>query len=246
MFFGSFSQWFCVDMNICNIMLFLHFLFHLICNFMALKNIDKRINLNIVYSTSTTDFNSPVLAHFRIGNNIDPISKIDAFVDLMNNGIGNKVDIAFFKFCYIDITGNTNIQNIFNIYKEHMLKLKQRYPETTLIHVTVPLTVMKAGFNTWIKKLLSKKYIWEYDDSIQRNKFNHLLREEYRVYDPIFDLAKIESTFPNGKTCSFIRNGTVYQSLVPAYTTDGGHLNELGGKVVARHLLIFLANLSSR
>jgi hypothetical protein len=92
---------------------------------------------------------------------------------------------------------------------------------------------------------MKQTYIWEYDDNIQRNKFNHLLREQYKSYDPIFDLAKIESTFPNGKTCSFTKNGTIYHSLVPAYTNDGGHLNELGGKVVARHLLMFLANFPS-
>jgi hypothetical protein len=39
---------------------------------------------------------------------------------------------------------------------------------------------MKTGIKTWIKKLLGKKYVWEYDDNIQRNRFNDLFRQEYK------------------------------------------------------------------
>jgi len=59
----------------------------------------------------------------------------------------------------------------------------------------------------------------------------------------IFDLAKIESTFPDGRRASFTKDGKTYYSMVPDYTYDGGHLNELGRKIAAEQLLFLLANL---
>jgi hypothetical protein len=205
---------------------------------------NHQTRIRIVASKASTYFRSPVFAHYYVGKNTNPTSKINAFASYLKNGIGETVDIAFFKFCYVDINGQTNIDRLFTEYKNTLKYLKNDYPKTTYVHVTVPLTVTKTSIKTWIKLLMKQTYIWEYDDNIQRNKFNHLLREEYKAYDPIFDLATIESTFPNGKTCSFTRNGTVYHSLVPAYTTDGGHLNELGRRVIAGQLLLFLASIT--
>jgi lysophospholipase L1-like esterase len=37
--------------------------------------------------------------------------------------------------------------------------------------------------------------------------------------------------------------GQTYYSMYPGYTSDGGHLNDVGRKVVARALLAFLAEL---
>jgi hypothetical protein len=71
-----------------------------------------------------------------------------------------------------------------------------------------------------------------------------MLRKEYTGKEPIFDLAALESTNPDGTRLSFTQNGKTAYALVPTYTTDGGHLNEQGRKLVAEQLLIFLASLS--
>jgi hypothetical protein len=60
----------------------------------------------------------------------------------------------------------------------------------------------------------------------------------------IIDIAKIESTYPDGTRCSFSIDGKTYYSMAPEYTSDGGHLYEIGRKKVAEQLLIFLANLN--
>jgi hypothetical protein len=59
----------------------------------------------------------------------------------------------------------------------------------------------------------------------------------------IIDIAKIESTYPDGSRCSFTMDGKTYYSMVPEYTSDGGHLNETGRKKVAEQFLILPANL---
>jgi len=71
-----------------------------------------------------------------------------------------------------------------------------------------------------------------------------MLRHAYVGREPFFDLAKLESTFPNGSQSTFTKDGNIYAALVPDYTNDGGHLNEKGRRIVAEHLLVYLAQLS--
>jgi|LGVE01.1.fsa_nt_gb hypothetical protein len=214
----------------------------------GLKDVMKEnpnIRLNIIETSNPEDFNSPLFAHARAGKNTDPESKINAFADLMKNGIGDKADIAFFKFCYVDIRSKTDVQKVFYDYKSTMSLLKKAYPGTTFVHVTVPLTLTKTSLKTWIKRIIGKKEVWEYDDNIKRNQFNDLLRKEYDGKEPVYDLAKMESTFADGKQSSFTKDGKTYHSLVPDYTHDGGHLNETGRKIAAEQLIILMAGLSS-
>ena len=86
--------------------------------------------------------------------------------------------------------------------------------------------------------------MWGYDDNIKRNQFNELLRKEYDGKAPIFDLARTESTLPDGKRSSFSKDGKNYYFMVPDYTHDGGHLNELGRKRAAEQLLVVLTAVS--
>jgi lysophospholipase L1-like esterase len=204
---------------------------------------NPQIKLNIVETSDPSKFNTPLFAHSRVGKNMDPKSKIDAFANFMENGIGNMADLAFFKFCYVDVTARTDVERVFADYKNTISRLRESYPGTMLIHVTAPLTVTKTTFKTWIKKIIRKKDIWEYDDNIKRNEFNDLLRNEFEGKEPIFDLAKLESTHPDGRMETFTKDGENYYSLVPGYTDDGGHLNEKGRKIIAEQLLILLAGL---
>jgi hypothetical protein len=84
-----------------------------------------------------------------------------------------------------------------------------------------------------------------HDENIKRNQFNQLIRDEYGGGNPIFDLAKIESTFPDGRWSSFTTDGKIYYSLVPDYTYDGGLLNETDRKKIAEQLLILLAGIAN-
>lgn len=70
-----------------------------------------------------------------------------------------------------------------------------------------------------------------------------MLITHYKNKEPIFDIAEIESTSLNSIRSSFNRKGEDYFSMVPEFSNDGGHLNELGRKKVAEQFLLFLANL---
>jgi hypothetical protein len=204
-----------------------------------------KVKLRIIRLQDSYKIDSPGLYQASIGKNDYPRSKIDAFVAAMRQGIGNSADIAFFKFCFVDINAGTNVPELFDYYVGKMALLKQEYPEMTFVHFTVPLLrKSKISFKGYIKKLLGKSDgFFDDSDNIQRNEFNKLMREKYHGKEPVFDLAGIESTYPDGRRCTFTKNSKIYYSLVSDYTNDGGHLNELGQKRVAEQLLVFLAGL---
>jgi len=189
-----------------------------------------------------SDIFSYGINHFKVGSNKDPISKIEAFKQFVQKIKPGEGDVVFFKLCYVDIIPETKIHEVFSAYKETMLVLKEQYPGAKFVHVTVPLGISIPTWKTKIKQLLGIS-IWGFENNIARNQYNDLLIEEYDGKEPIFDLAKIESTYPDGSRSIFKDSGKEYYSLVPEYTYDYGHLNELGRGRVAKELLVALVNL---
>lgn len=179
------------------------------------------------------------LFHSPIGRNDDPLSKIDDFHAKMTGGFGDKVDTAFFKFCYVDFNQNTDVQAVFDAYRKTMEELESLYPQVTFVHFTVPLQTLRMDLKTKIKRMLGREISRDMRN-IKRGEYNEMIRKSYSL---VFDLAEIESTGADGSRNSHSFKGTVFYSLLPEYTTDGGHLNQLGSKLAARKLLIFLSNL---
>jgi len=217
--------------------------FNIIDGIKDIMSANNKVQLNIVELNKIGRLEVPGFYHSRIGSNVDPISKIDDFSHKMAGGIGGSADIEFLKFCFVDIGADTDVNKVFDHYKNTMLVLKAKYPGTTFVHFTVPLGTTIESWKTKIKVLMGKKDIWEYDANIKKNEFNDLLREYYAGNEPVFDIARSESTYPDKKRSTFTKNGKLYYDLAPEYTYDDGHLNEKGRKRVAEQLLIFLAEL---
>lgn len=201
-----------------------------------------QIKLNIVETTDLKDFNSGLLAHSKVGKNREASTKTSEFSNILKNGIAEHADAVALKFCYVDVTSESDVQNVFDDYVKTINSLKTQYPDLIFIHFTVPLTTIKSSWRTWIKKAIGKNNIFEHTDNVFKNKYNDLLIAKYKGKDPIVDIAMIESTKPDGLRNTYEYNSKTYYSLVPAYTYDGGHLNETGRKRVATEFLIILAN----
>jgi hypothetical protein len=197
-------------------------------------------SLKIVETRNAADFQHPIFGHSKIGENTKPLLKVDDFVVAMEGGIGQGADIACFKLCYVDITKTTDVRSVFDYYKKRMQYLEEKYPRTSFIHVTVPLTTIQSGLRVQIKKLLGR-YQDDSEDNVKRNEYNDLMRQQYEGKKPLFDLARIEATHPNKTYEQFKWNDTTYQSLVSQYTYDGGHLNDSGKKIIAFSFLELLA-----
>ncbi len=206
----------------------------------GLKLLENSSNNKLQIIEGLPDSNSiPAFYHTSIGSNCNPISKIDDFVAKMESHGSAGIDIAFFKFCYIDFSGNTDVDKLFEYYSKSMMRLKQEFPSTKFIYCTVPLFAAESKLKTLIKIILGRGDNNK-AENISRNKFNQLLLEHYGKSEAIFDIAKYES---NNYQTYFIKDGSKIFTLYPGFTSDGGHLNEVGSKVVATGLLELLVNL---
>ena len=196
----------------------------------GITDLSKEYNMTtliINQSINKSDFGHPVFAHSPIGKNGDPISKIDDFVRILDSGVADSVDIAFMKLCYVDIKLHTDIEEIFRHYQNSIRTLQKKYPHLKIIHLTVPLTTKPKGIKGLARIILNR------DENKHRNKFNELVRNAYADVE-LVDIAKIESTFPANASNVYWFNTP---GLIPEYSSDGRHLNELGRSLVAYELL---------
>jgi hypothetical protein len=198
------------------------------------------IDLEIVETDDPGRFGKPLLAHGRVGENRNPSSKIEAFKERMDRGLGDLADIAFFKFCYVDFSANTDPEKVFLEYNSVMDDLARRYPDTKFLHVTAPLVSKESKLRTIAKKILGKQ-LRPYRENAVRTRFNEMMRAEYGESGLLFDLAMIESTREDGTRLTYGSGSDFMYALVPRYTDDGGHLNEVGRRLVAEQFLLFLA-----
>jgi len=206
------------------------------------------IRLNIRETKDVSAFNNGVFAHSPNGENGKPKSKIDAFVKTMDSGLAKRIDSAFFKFCYVDFNKDTDISDLFRYYSMAMDAMKKKYPEVIFLHMTVPLTTegellgIKTRLKEQVKMIMGRETELQQsiDANIKRNEFNILLRKKYGSRY-IIDLEQFESTNPDGALYTGAKGGVKHNLMVPAYTYDGGHLNDLGKMVVADRFLTRLA-----
>jgi hypothetical protein len=179
-------------------------------------------------------------AHAFMDRNGDPMLKLRSFGQAFASGAAAGAELAFVKFCYVDITAETDVAALFAAYGKALGELQAANPGTTFIHVTAPLQTVESGPKAWAKKLLGRP-LWGSQHNARREEFNDLLRREYGGKAPLFDLARVESTRADGTAETSSWNGREVRALVPAYTDDGGHLNAEGRLRAARALVAALA-----
>ncbi len=186
-----------------------------------------------------SDSSQPYFADANIGKNEKPLIKCDDFYNLVMSKLGSNLDLALMKYCYIDFNENTNPQELFSYYSEKIKSIQGKYPRLKFVHVTVPLEARSAGWKRTIKKILGRKDMTDLLNA-RREEYNNLLRNQY-AESTVFDLAKTESTYPDGRR-EFVKiDGQENYSLINAYTDDGAHLNKMGRKIMAIELIKTLA-----
>ena len=166
---------------------------------------------------------------FGVGANAYPAGKVDDFVAVMNGGAGAKVDIAFMKFCFVDFYDSApywttgTVDTLFSKYRSAMAAVRAANPNVTIVHFTVPL--------------VNAAYAATND---RREALSNLVRNAYAGREPVFDLALLESTRPDGTRCL---DGRGIPLLCAEYSLagDDGHLNSTAKPIVARALVSFLA-----
>ena len=207
-----------------------------------LINTNSDTSLHIINIRKTADLPRYFFAHTKVGRNTHPESKCDDFANIINHQLANSnLQYAFLKFCFVDINAQTDINKVFSYYRKTIERLNKQHPEIQFIHVTVPLRTKSVGIKAKLKKWLGKTDDRELNN-IKRCQYNETLKQYYHN-EPIFDLAAIESTYPDGTKETFKVHGKSYYALINDYSSDGGHLNKLGRKLVAGKLIVFLSDL---
>ena len=195
------------------------------------------VPVRIVRADRASEVPAASFGHTFVPENGQPLKKLESFRAALGSA---AVDIAFVKFCYVDIRGDTDVEGLFDRYRRTIAELRRSHPRTTFVHVTLPLTTVQAGFKALAKRLLGRAPYGTIEN-VRREQYNRLLREAYAGREPLFDLARIESTAPDGSPVRVEWNGVLAPALAPAYTDDGGHLNAEGRRRAARELIAVLA-----
>ena len=185
------------------------------------------------------------LSHIRIGENGDPIGKIEAFDAMLRAGLGDQVDVAILKLCYSDIRAGDDIDTVFTTYRDTLAALRQDYPGVTFVAATVPLNV-KRDTVAVVKGWLGRGDKYGPEHNALREELNAMLREEYASSGLLFDVAAIESTAPDGDRITGRHDGKLYYALDRAYASDRGHLNAAGAQAAAEGFLAVLAEAARR
>lgn len=185
--------------------------------------------------------------HGYVGSNTRPQSKVDAFAEVVRSGIGDAVDVAFFKFCYVDFDDQTDVDALFKYYRAAMDKLERAYPDTVFVHLTAPIVSRRLPLLTHaknlVKRVIGRKDLLTSRLNAKREAYNRLMREHYGSTGRLFDLALVEASAEGGAPLLVEDGSRSYYVMRTEYTSDGGHLNERGRKHVARALLEFLSEL---
>ena len=199
--------------------------------------------LKVVKSNDPNSVAGPALVHFDVGKNEDPASKNADLLRVLDARPKPDSAMVLLKYCYIDVNLGTDIDKVFEGYRQTVAQVRAKHPDVTLVHVTMPLTVDASGPKATINHLIGRPTFR--DVNAKRNRFNALLRKEYAT-EPLFDLARLESTRPDGSRQQATHKGETVYAMAPEYTNDGGHLTPEAQKQIASQFLSMLASVRGR
>lgn len=205
----------------------------------GVETLARESNVPLTVTETRETFVAPALHHFKIGRNTEPESKLQDFEASMSGGLAAVADVALMKLCYIDFIAGTNPKTLAQAYIAEIESLSTRYPQTTFVPVTAPLTTVQTGPKALLKKLMGK-VPGGYESNFMRKEFNEILRAHYADNVRLFDIAAIESDF--GKV-AIEHQGQRVEALDPTLTYDGGHLNDHGKRLIGGALIHHLAKV---
>lgn len=203
---------------------------------------EARVPVRIVRADRASEVPPASFGHTFVPENGAPLEKLKNFGAALGAA---PVDVALLKFCYVDIEPGTDVKALFAAYRRTLAELHESHPATVFVHMTLPLTGepktgWRAGWKALARRLLGRPPAGMAENA-RREEYNRMVREAYGGREPLFDLARIESTAPDGTPVRERWRGLAAPALAPEYTEDGGHLNADGRRRAARELIAVLA-----
>jgi len=181
----------------------------------------------------------PWCADAIVGRNGDPASKCAAFAATVDRLSRDSLDLAVLKFCYVDVKPGRDVEAMFGEYERTVTELKRSHPGLIIVHATLPLTERAPWWKRVIRKVLGREETTD-ESNAGRARFNDMLAARFGG-EPLYDIARLESTYSDGTRCGFDAGGREVYSLIGAYTRDGGHFNDAGRRLAAAAFVRTLA-----
>lgn len=193
----------------------------------------------VVETRETVTSEGGFIAHAHVGVNGDPLGKLADFAKILDGPLGDEVDVAVVKFCYVDIVASTDVEAVFDAYVATISELEARHPDVRFVYTTVPLTADR-GLKSRIKALLGSDDQMGPADNIARQRYNELIRERFGMSGRLLDIAAVQSTMQTAPTTR-TDDGETYYVLSDDLRSDRGHLNEQGSEAAAAEFLRVIA-----
>jgi hypothetical protein len=202
--------------------------------------IAEGVALRIVEAPTGLDDDLPGIVHAKVGKNRAPTTKCEAFCRALVEHSG-RWDAALLKFCYADLgdAGERDPSRLLYTYNGMVASMRSARPDLVVVHATSPLLSDGLGKRDAIRKALGFGTSNDEGNRI-RNEFNDLLRAKY-ANDPIFDVARAESTRRDGTRSGFFKGARFFETMAREFTYDEGHLTATGSTWVAREFARSLA-----
>jgi len=172
------------------------------------------------------------LGEAGVGANQQPLSKFEDFARRAESAPAGSLQLMLVKLCYADFAPDTDVAPMIESYKAAVARVRKAQPGVRVVHVTPPLFARPTGLKAGLKRTLGKQ-LWEEGASAKSAAFGEQLRAAFPG-EPVFDLAALESTRPDGTREQYEIGGQQVPMLWAGFTSDGGHLNETGKRVVAK------------
>ncbi len=202
---------------------------------------DYALPLRLVQTREPEIVTGPAFVHFLAGQHRDYASKNAAVLRLLESESRARNPVVLLKYCYGDITYPGEYNLLFDAYRDTVEAIQFEHPDVTLVHATIPLTIVENGFKARTKVYLGRTS--RRDAAIARHRYNELVRAEFGVAEPLFDVAKIQATQPDGTVAGFTVAGSMIQTLASGNTADGTGLNAQCSRVAAETLLDVVADV---
>ncbi len=196
---------------------------------------DFAIPLRVVQTHEPESVTGPAFVHFLAGRHRDYASKNAAMLRLLESETRARNPVVLLKYCYGDIDHPRECTPLFEAYRDTVEAIQFEHPDVTLVHATIPLTTVDTGFKARTKRFLG--LTGRRDAAIARHRYNELVRAEFGLSEPIFDLAKVQARQLDGTIAGFKAGGSVIETLAPEHTADGTNLNPQCSKAAAETLL---------
>lgn len=197
--------------------------------------------LRVVQTREPASVTGPAFVHFLAGQNRDYASKNAAMLRLLESRTRAQRPVVLLKYCYADINSPADSVTMFDAYRDTVDTIQFDHPDVTVVHTTIPLTTVESVFKCRAKQFFGRPTRRE--AAVARHRYNELVRAEFAGTGPIFDLAKVEATQPDGMIAGFRAGGCMIKTLASQNTYDGGHLNARCQRAAAEALLDVLSDV---